>query len=155
MSTLRMNAIYTYLQRVLRPIWDMNITYRHNLNRLEKQLSNMHMFLPALRKLQHLKSMLDKHLVDLCRQTTIEDQVHLLRQDTMLNTRRGISSSLIHDQVDFCHSFDIRTKDKVEVAERKALKSMQFFIRRCIDVIEFIKAVSFDGNDEKKQKELF
>ena len=105
------------------------------------------MFLPALKKLHHLLYMTERYHVDLCRQTTIDDQAVLLRQETMLNTKRGINSQSILSQVQFTYEFDSQIKDKVEIAERKVIKNIMFFIRRCIDVIEYIRAVSFEGDE--------
>ena len=107
----------------------------------------MHMFLPALKKLHHLLHMTERYHTDLCRQTTTDDQASLLRQETMLNTKRGINSQSILSQVQFTYELDSQIKDKIEIAERKVIKNIIFFIRRCIDVIEYIKAISFEGDE--------
>ena len=57
--SVRLRAVHTYLQRLLRPIWEMNMTYRPKYHRFEKQVSNIDMFLPALAKLKDMLSTLE------------------------------------------------------------------------------------------------
>ena len=51
--SVRVKALLTYLQRILRPIWDMKVCYREKFEDMKKQFSNMEMFLPALMKLKN------------------------------------------------------------------------------------------------------
>ena len=43
-------------------------------------------------------------------------------------------------------------KERIEVHERKAIKNLIVFVRRCIDVIKFLKIISFEG---EQSQELF
>ena len=45
-------------------------------------------------------------------------------------------------------------RDRIEVMERKILKNIIVFIRRCLDVIEFLKIISFEGNSELTERLL-
>lgn len=45
-------------------------------------------------------------------------------------------------------------RDRIEVMERKILKNIIVFIRRCLDVIEFLKIISFEGNSELTKRLL-
>lgn len=66
--TLRFGAIFAYLQRLLRPIWDANISLRQTKAQpLEKQKMNIEVFEPALGKLINLLNMLESSQKDLIR----------------------------------------------------------------------------------------
>lgn len=80
LTTIRSEALLVYLQRVLRPIWEMSITYRENDLRYECQTSNMEMFLPALNKLQNILAIIIEYQSDFTRVTTVKDQARLLNQ---------------------------------------------------------------------------
>ena len=64
----------------------------------------------------------------------------------------GIQNPHIHAQVNFCANFDLKIKERIEVHERKAIKNLIVFVRRCIDVITFLKIISFEG---EVSQELF
>lgn len=44
--------------------------------------------------------------------------------------------------------------DQIEVEEMQSLKNIQVFVQRCIDVIQFLKYVSFEGDSEKFENML-
>ena len=44
--------------------------------------------------------------------------------------------------------------DQIEVEESQTLRDMQFFVQRCIDVISFLKFVSYDGDSERFESML-
>ena len=62
MLSVRCKAIHAYLQRVLRPVWDMKLTYRKKYDDYGKQISNLDMFYPCLEKLKRVKTMLDIYI---------------------------------------------------------------------------------------------
>jgi hypothetical protein len=70
MISIRIKALQTYLQRVLRPIWDTRITYRQTEASASKQISNVDTFLPALNKLRNFLRMLEKNQNMLSQSTT-------------------------------------------------------------------------------------
>lgn len=148
---LRIRAIYTHLQRILRPIWDMNLTFRTSHSNFKKQFSNYDSFKPALGKLRGLLRVLDAHSNDLTRLTSIADQTQLLRKERHLG---GITNPGIVGQVDFCTQLDGATQDKLELVQRNSVKNLMFFVRRCIDVIEFMRITSFEANQSLFQKML-
>jgi len=41
-------------------------------------------------------------------------------------------------------------KERIEVQERKAIKNLIVFVRRCIDVIKFLKIISFEGEESQE-----
>ena len=45
-------------------------------------------------------------------------------------------------------------KDSKEVVEKKTVINLILFIKRCLDIIEFLKIVSFDGDQSLFQKML-
>ena len=47
-------ALYLYAYRVLRPIWHMKITNYAKVGALERQLFNLELLVPALKKLREL-----------------------------------------------------------------------------------------------------
>lgn len=51
--------------------------------------------------------------------------------------------------LEYREHLDVQIKDKLEAIERKANNNLLIFIRRCIDVITFLKMVSFDGQTLK------
>ena len=56
---------------------------------------------------------------------------------------QGITTQM---NVQYCWEFDSQCRDKLELIEKDNIKNLLVFIRRCIDVIEFLKIISFDGN---------
>lgn len=47
-----------------------------------------------------------------------------------------------------------RLCDRIEVEESQTLLDMQFFVQRCIDVISFLKYVSYDGDGDRFESML-
>ena len=92
--------------------------------------------------------MLEANLSYLTKRINVEDQVKLLNQEDQLNTKRGINNAEILKHIKFCHEFESSIKDRIEISERKSLRNMIIFIRRCIDVIQFIRAISFEDDPE-------
>lgn len=137
--TLRFGAIFAYLQRLLRPIWDANISLRQTKAQpLEKQKMNIEVFEPALGKLINLLNMLESSQKDLIRQTSPEDQAQLLGQDLAAARSPeevGIQSGEIHRQVRFTYALDNQVQEKIEQSQRKVFRSLLVFTRRCIDAI--------------------
>jgi len=68
-----MNALFTHIQRILRPIWETNMTYRPNFNKVDKQISNIEMFLPALAKLRNFMSVIEAEQSQFSRRTSVEE----------------------------------------------------------------------------------
>ena len=80
--SLRFRAIFTYAQRLLRPIWDMNITQRQcQSHPIDKQTMATEAFEPVLLKLQNLLNMIEACHGQLLYQYSSEDQARLLGQD--------------------------------------------------------------------------
>lgn len=158
--TLRYRALFTYAQRILRPIWDMNITQRQcRAHPLDKQRMSVEVFEPALHKLTNLLNTLESCQKDLTLQTSAEDQSKLLRHDLAQMRSAdelGIQSTEILDQVYFTYAMDNQIKEKIEQSQKKVLKSLMVFVRRCIDAIQFLKIISFrEASDAKIRRELF
>ena len=80
LTTMRSEALLVYLQRVLRPIWEMHITYREKESKFESQTSNMEMLLPALGKLQNISAVINEYQSELTRPTNKRHQASLLGQ---------------------------------------------------------------------------
>lgn len=56
---VRTQALCTYLQRILRPIWHTKLTHRKSVSDFSKQLPNIELFLPALARLQNLYNFIE------------------------------------------------------------------------------------------------
>lgn len=88
----------------------------------------MNMFLPVFSKLQNLLETLEKH------------QLY----------KQGDLSKIPHnDSLEYRNQLSVQIRDKLEVIEKKANTNLIIFIRRCMDVITFLKMVSFDGQTLK------
>ena len=111
---------------------------------------NTEIFLPALEKLQILLSFVVYNQAELQRQTGVEDQARLIVGGGVPAHENGpgIQTSAILSQVNFCHSFSIKAKESIQVLEAKAIRNLIVFLRRCIDVIKFLKMISFEGEDK-------
>lgn len=112
------------------------------------------MFLPVLPKLQSLLNLLEQQQTRLCHRTSVDDQASLLRQEPVCQ-HPGIQNPGILSQVEFCYKLDTSAKDRLELIERKTLQQLVLFTRKCVDVIEFLRIVSFDGNQQHFQKMLY
>lgn len=151
MLSVRCRAIYTYLQRVLRPVWDMNLTYRKKYEDYVKQISNLDMFYPCLTKLKMVRTMLDHYVSDFYRQTTEHDQANLMKNQYM--SSKGITNKHILREVHFSMTLNAQDRDTMERLEIHCLQNMILMTQRCIDVIEFFRIISFDqGGTSSNQK---
>lgn len=159
--SLRFKALFTYAQRLLRPIWDMKLTSgRERAATLGSRVvySNVAVLEPALAKLVNLLAMIESFQAMFTRQTTALDQSKLLGHDihTLRPEQQGIQNAEIRRRVVFTEQLGSHFREKMEVSQKKVLKNVMVFIRRCIDVIEFLKFVSFDKFDSKTSRhELF
>ena len=106
----------------------MKISYREKYDDKSNQFSNMEMFLPALNKLRKFKQMIEKNQSLITKRTNQEDQAKLLGQDRILNEKRGIFNPQILDAVVFSNELFHDEKEKLEVAERKALTNLIIFV---------------------------
>lgn len=57
--SLKFRAINLYMQRILRPIWDLNLTNMPRIGEMTYQSSNVMMMEGALKKLQNLQLFLE------------------------------------------------------------------------------------------------
>jgi hypothetical protein len=53
-------------------------------------------------------------------------------------------------EIEFVFNFDSITKENMEIHKNKILRNVTIFVKRCIDVIEFIKIVTFQLNSEEE-----
>jgi hypothetical protein len=52
-------------------------------------------------------------------------------------------------EIEFVFNFDSITKENMEIHKNKILRNVTIFVKRCIDVIEFLKIVSFQTKNEE------
>lgn len=77
--TVRMRALHNFIQRLLRPIWDSNITYRVHFDMIHKQISNYETFAPVRDRLQNFLDLIEKNFEELVKQTTEENMFKVKR----------------------------------------------------------------------------
>jgi hypothetical protein len=52
-------------------------------------------------------------------------------------------------EIEFVFNFDSVIKENMEIHKNKILERVIIFVKRCIDVIEFLKIVSFYKDNEE------
>lgn len=90
--------------------------------------------------------MLERYQADILQLSTMEDQAKLLHQDIALSRspeELGIKNPEIVDQIMFTFNLQNQIREKIEESQRRTFRSLIVFTRRCIDVIQFLKIVSF------------
>ena len=60
----------------------------------------------------------------------------------------GINHKGVLSEIEFVFNFDSITKENMDIHKNKILRNIIIFVKRCIDVIEFLKIVTFQTNNE-------
>ena len=134
-------ALYMYLYRVLQPIWDLNITSQPRLNRPNDQICNVDLLLPIGQKLRGIYEFLSRSQRD-------------LQGRVCQNPDRISESSPLYERVTQLCRLKQTEQDFIEVAEKQSCRELRLFIRRCLDVIEFLGLINSGNSFRTIMKEL-
>ena len=103
--------------------------------------------------------MIEMHSDELIFQTTSEDQSRLLGHNIehfKNKDEMGIRNEQICQNINFICDLQNIVQEKINSGQKKVLKDIMVFVRRCIDSIQFLKIISFQQqSDPKIRKSLF
>ena len=118
-------AIYMYLYRILRPIWCMKITTYADLNQLQLQRLQLDLMMPVRDKLINLSKF-------------IADNGDKIAGLTCNSKNLFSYKRVFGEEFETLASLNQIVYEYIQVAERRSLSELKAFIRRCLDVIEFL-----------------
>lgn len=110
-ETARHSALFTYLSRLLSPVWEMNAVTRPSLGSMKDLKSNFDLVIPLRQRLEALRDFIKNNFS------------YLHGTSGLISNEVAIGQRSLFDH------------EKVQV------RQLEVFLERCLDVIEFLSVI--------------
>lgn len=153
--TNKFDGILLYLQRILRPIWDLRLTRMPQSGIYTNQLSNAPLMMTVRRKLENLRAFLEIRQDSLlaCAISSKEALLSLKREAQ--HSMRSGNEMVEMPGATALEELDPYIGENMGAVIKKQWEACLIFVQRCLDVINFLRVTHFDAEGDRQAIENF
>lgn len=153
--TNKFEGILLYLQRVLRPIWDLRLTRLPQTGIYTNQLSNVPLMMTARKKLENLRNFLELRQASLLAITPSAREALMRLRHEAKHSMHSFSETVEMPGATALEAMDPYISENMAAAIKKKWEACLIFVQRCLDVINFLRVTNFDQEGDRQAIENF